>query len=240
MKPAARACLLFAGVVIMSAGIVLVTKSDLGNTPISSTAYVMSLGVPVISYGSYVMIWNMLLLLGQIVILRRRFKAVSLLQVPISLVFSAGVDVFNHVLGFLVPQSYPESFVVLAAGIVVLALGVACTVVPNIVMNSGEAFVSAVTARTGWNFGHTKVGFDLACVALAAIVSLLVMGRVEGVREGSLVAAATTGFVVNFFVRMMGGVRPPMPPRSKRVREEKPSAREDVASAGKSASEAAA
>ena len=90
----------------------------------------------------------------------------------------------------------------------VLAFGVACTVVANIVMNCGEAFVCAITSRTGWNFGHTKVGFDLGCVVLAVIASVALMGGVAGVREGTVIAAAATGFIVNAFIKLMGGVRP--------------------------------
>ena len=41
------------------------------------------------------------------------------------------------------------------------------------------------------------------------------MGNVTGVREGTVAAAVLTGFVVNFFVRLMGGVRPPIKMASK-------------------------
>lgn len=74
----------------------------------------------------------------------------------------------------------------------------------------GEALVAAITSKTGWNFGHTKVGFDISCVIIACAVSLVTMGRVIGVREGTVAAAVLTGFVVNFFVRKMGGACPPL------------------------------
>lgn len=204
---AARWCLLALGVVIMAAGIVLVTKSATGNTPISSAAYVMSIAHPAISYGVYVFAWNILLLLGQIVILRRDFKALSLLQIPISVLFGASIDVFNHALSWFTAAYYPEELVILALGIIALALGVACTVVANVAMNSGEAFVAAIVEKTGWNFGHTKVGFDIGCVAFACVVSMATMGGIVGVREGTVAAAVLTGFVVNFFLRIMGGAQ---------------------------------
>ena len=34
------------------------------------------------------------------------------------------------------------------------------------------------------------------------------MGTVAGVREGTVIAAAATGFVVNVFIKLMGGVKP--------------------------------
>ena len=98
----------------------------------------------------------------------------------------------------------------LALGIITLAAGVSLTVVANVAMNCGEALVAAITSKTGWNFGHTKVGFDISCVIIACAVSLVTMGNVTGVREGTVAAAVLTGFVVNFFVRKMGGARPPL------------------------------
>lgn len=205
---AARFGLLAAGVIVMTAGIVLVTKSNLGTSPISSLGYVLSLAFPAVSYGTFMFAWNSALLIGQIAILRRRFKAFALLQIPLSVLFSLGIDVFDRALRFVSPDGYLASLAVLALGIAVLAFGVACTVVANVVMNCGEAFVCAITSTTGWNFGRTKVGFDLGCVAVAAIASLALMGAVAGVREGTVAAAALTGLLVNAFIRMMGGVRP--------------------------------
>ena len=43
---ALRWCLLAIGIVVMAAGIVIVTKSATGNTPISSTGYVLSVAFP--------------------------------------------------------------------------------------------------------------------------------------------------------------------------------------------------
>ena len=162
------------------------------------------------SYGAFMFAWNIALLLGQIAVLRRDFKAIALLQIPISVVFSLGIDAFNNLFALYEPSSYPESLVLLAIGVVVLAFGVACTVVANVAMNSGEALVCAVAGKAGWNFGRTKVGFDLVCVSLAVAASLVLLGGIEGVREGTLVAAFATGLVANAFIDLMGGARPPL------------------------------
>lgn len=209
------------GIVVMAAGIVIVTKSATGNTPISSTGYVLSVVFPDISYGVFMFGWNVFLLLLQIAILRSRFRASSLVQIPISVLFSLGIDGFAHLFSFMVPVNYLASLGLLALGICVLALGVACTVVANVALNCGEALVAAITSKTGWNFGHTKVGFDVSCVAFACIASFTLTGGIIGVREGTVAAAFITGFVVNFFVKHMGGVRPAIPMRSKKTKASK-------------------
>ena len=164
---ALRWCLLAIGIVVMAAGIVIVTKSATGNTPISSTGYVLSVAFPSVSYGVFMFFWNLLLLLGQVIILRRRFQPLALLQIPISVLFSLSIDAFASLLSWFAPANYAESLGMLALGILTLAAGVSCTVVANVAMNCGEALVAAITSKTGWNFGHTKVGFDISCVIIA-------------------------------------------------------------------------
>lgn len=71
-------------------------------------------------------------------------------------------------------------------------------------MNSGEAFIKAVSDRTGHNFGNVKIAFDVGCVALAAGLSLLLFrGQIIGVREGTVISALLTGLVVEYFVRRL-------------------------------------
>lgn len=71
-------------------------------------------------------------------------------------------------------------------------------------LDSGEAFVKAVADRWGKNFGNVKVGFDVGCVALSVMLSLLLFdGAVVGTREGTVLTALLTGFIVKFFVARM-------------------------------------
>lgn len=61
--------------------------------------------------------------------------------------------------------------------------------IANVVMLSGEAFVKAIHLRTGKEFGITKIGFDTTLALLACAASLLLAGTIEGVREGTIIAA---------------------------------------------------
>lgn len=53
----------------------------------------------------------------------------------------------------------------------------------------------------GQVFGKVKVVFDWTLVGLAVASSLLLMGRVEAVREGTLVSAVLVGVLVRLFSR---------------------------------------
>ena len=70
----------------------------------------------------------------------------------------------------------------------------------NVIMNSGEAFVKAITDTIHKDFGSVKIAFDISCVVSAVVLSLLFFDfSVVGVREGTVLSAVITGAFVRFF-----------------------------------------
>lgn len=204
---AGRVALMLAGIAVMALGIDVVVKADLGNSPISATPNVLALGFPAVSFGTFVLGWQCFLVLVQVVLLRREFRLVDLWQIPISVFFGLCIDWFMALLGAAAPTTYLASWLWLAVGMAVLAAGIVMTVVSGTVMNCGEAVVQAVARKTGARFGTVKVGFDLACAALAVLCALVFVGHLAGVREGTVVCAALTGVVVNGYMALYGRVR---------------------------------
>lgn len=186
-------------------GVAVTKRGELGVSPISSVANVISEVPGAPSLGTLLIIWNTVLLLGQIVLLRRDFKAVQLLQLPLSVVFGVFTDLGMRIAAFIPAESYAARIFSVAAGTVILAFGISLAVTANVVMNSGEAFVKAVSDITGKNFGNLKVAFDVLCVALSVVLSLLLFnGKIVGTREGTLIAAVFTGLSVKAFVKITG------------------------------------
>ena len=188
----------------MALGIALMVKAKLGTSPISSLPYIFSLRFTAISLGGFTILWNLLLILGQAVVLRRKFRWYQLIQIPLTLVFGAFVDLAKELLGFLNPENYLFQAAVLLFGCLVLAFGVSFTVLAGVVMNSGEAFVAAVAKQTGKDFGLVKVFFDSSLVLLSAGLSFAFFGMVAGVREGTVIAALLSGFIIRIFNRLLG------------------------------------
>ena len=106
-------------------------------------------------------------------------------------------------LASLVPQSYAGHWVILLMGCTCLGLGVALEVVPNVLILPCEGFVRVCSQEFHWDFGKTKTGFDLTMVAAAALLSLLDLGAVYGLREGTVVCALTVGFISRFFCKRL-------------------------------------
>lgn len=190
-----------AGLYFLAMGIVLIVRSALGTTPISSVNYVVSLNTP-LSLGMCTFLINMLLILGQFWLIRgrrtRRDVVEILLQIPFSFLFSAFIDMNMMLTEGIEPDAYWMSLVLLASGCLTQALGVTLELKPKVAMMSAEAFVRYASVRYDKEFGRLKVWFDVSLVSLAILLSLILTSHIEGVREGSVVAACVTGYIVTF------------------------------------------
>lgn len=191
--------LFFAGI-----GVAFTKHGELGVSPISSVANVMSLKFDFFTIGSWLIIWNCVLILGQIILLRKEFKLYQLLQIPLSFLFGYFTDFGMWIVSFIPANSYFVRLLMLFIGIAVLAFGISLSVIANVIMNSGEAIVKVISDKTGFEFGNVKVVFDISCVIVSIILSLIFFDmKIVGTREGTILSAVLTGFVVKFFTRLL-------------------------------------
>ncbi|WP_303328825.1 YczE/YyaS/YitT family protein [Duncaniella muris] len=189
------------GLYFLTLGVVLIIRSSLGTSPISSFSYVLSLNTP-LTLGMATFILNMLLIAGQFWFLRgigtRRDYMEIMMQIPFSLLFSAFLDINMYLFRGMTPESYAGALAFLAVGCLIQAFGVVLEIKPNVVAMSGEGFVKYAARRFGKDFGRVKVMVDVGLVLLAVVTSLAMTHSIIGVREGTLVAALGVGLLVSF------------------------------------------
>ena len=104
---------------------------------------------------------------------------------------------------FVDPQSYISSVIYLLVGCLILGFGVYTEVLANVAMLPGESFVRAVSSTWKTEFGTTKVAFDVSLTVIAAVLSLIFAHRLDGVREGTIIAALLVGFIARLFGRKL-------------------------------------
>ena len=81
---------------------------------------------------------------------------------------------------------------------------VSLSVIANVILNSGEAFVKAVSDTTHISFSNMKIIFDVACVVISVLLSLIFFQfKIVGTREGTVISALCTGMVVKFFTKWL-------------------------------------
>lgn len=181
-------------------GVAFTKHAELGVSPISSVANVMSCKFDSLSLGVWLIIWNCVLIAGQIIILRKKFEFKQLLQIPLSFLFGWFTDICMRIVSEIPSDSYPVKIIMVLAGIVILAFGISLSVIANVIMNSGEAFVKAISDTTHKEFGNIKIIFDVLCVAIALVLSLAFFNlQIVGTREGTVLSALLTGAVVKLF-----------------------------------------
>ena len=149
------------GLFVNSLGVALITKANLGTSPISSIPYVLSLNYP-FTLGNFTIFFSILLIVLQLILLGKNFKVEHLLQIPVSLIFGYFIDACMILLGFVNPHSYPVKVIDLLIGCLILGVGVYMEVLADVVMLPGESFVRAVVFRWKTEFGITKICFDVS------------------------------------------------------------------------------
>lgn len=194
MNKLKRYIIFLLGLFISSLGVSLVTKANLGTSPISSIPYVLSLNYP-LTLGNFTIIFNLLLIVLQIIILRKIFKIENILQIPVSIAFGYFIDFTMYLFAWVNPQNYLIKLITLFIGCLILGFGVYLEVLADVVMLPGESFVRSIVVTWNTNFGNTKVIFDTSMTVTAAILSFVFFHKLNGIREGTVVCALLVGFI---------------------------------------------
>ena len=200
-----RYIFLLAGLFVNGLGVSFITKAGLGTSPITSIPYTLSLGfTPTV--GMFTLVFNIFLVILQVILLRRNFQLQNLLQLPIIALFSFFIDLTMSFLGFIQPETYLLKVISLVIGCLILGFGVFMEMVANVAMLPGEATVRAVSDVFSTDFGKTKIAFDSSMTVIAAILSFIMFRHLDGVREGTIVAAILVGFIARIFKKYIGGI----------------------------------
>lgn len=189
-----RYLFLCVGLCIMAFGVAFSIEANLGTSPISSLPYVTSLLTP-LSVGNTTILMHCVFILIQIMILRKRYEPVQLMQLPVAFLFGYLTDFAVWALDKVTYKTYWQQWLLCVIGILLVAIGVSFEVTANVVTLAGEGVVLAICKVCPIKFGYMKVGFDATLVVISCILSLVFLGGLHGVREGTIAAAIFVGLI---------------------------------------------
>lgn len=192
---------LIIGLFIMSWGICLSVRCNLGTTPISAIPNVLSFATG-ISLGTLTIIFNALLLLIQILILRSKFPRIQLFQLVVTTIFGYFIDFALSLTTNLIPQDTTQQVLLCVLGCFVLALGVFFEVNSHAVVLPGEGVSLAICAVSSIKFEKMKVIFDSTNVIISIILSLYYFGGFVGVGIGTILAGILVGYIIRFYKKI--------------------------------------
>lgn len=191
-----RAVVYVVGLCLIAFGISFSVKSNLGVSPVSCVPYALSLATGV-DLGVLTTLVFIVFILLQLLILRRDFQLRNLLQILCSTLFGYLVTFAGLVTQAVPsPQAYGARMLLLALSMALIALGLFLYLCARIMPLPGEGLIQAAERKTRFPFWKIKIAFDSALVLISAAISLISLGELISVREGTVISAIGVGFLV--------------------------------------------
>ncbi len=203
------------GLLTITIGINISKMTVMGISPVSSIPRACE-QIWGFTLGTTTFIAYILLVLGQLLVLRKEFRLWNVLGLALTVIFSLMVDItgtdpkaIGHLLiDFPRPEGYPMRFVYTIASCIIIGIGVFLYLRPNWVPMPAEGLALAISQKTGIVFGNCKSGVDTGMICIAMILQIIYLGGFESflmpsvvVREGTVIAALGVGQVVKFLAK---------------------------------------
>jgi uncharacterized membrane protein YczE len=190
-----RYLIYFLSLFIISLGASLSIKANLGTSPLICLPYVSSLIVNY-SVGEIMFVFTVIFILIQIILLRGGFEKRQYLQLVVGTIFSAFIDFSMMLVNFINPVGYVSQMMLLLISCVVVAFGVLLEIQTEIVYLPADGVIVAISRVLKKEFSTVKPFVDTSMVVIAAILSVVFLGYLAGVREGTVISAIIIGPIV--------------------------------------------
>jgi len=204
MKRYSRYIVYLISLFIISLGASLSIKANLGTSPLICIPYVCSL-ISNLSVGTTSFLFSVLLILIQVILLKGGFEKRQYLQLVIGTIFSVFIDLTLFLVDFLNPADYFSQLALLIVSCVVMAFGVLLEIKTEVVYIPGDGFIVAISKVLKKEFGKVKPYCDVSFVVVATILSVVFLGYLAGVREGTVISAVIIGPIVRVFKKYLDG-----------------------------------
>jgi len=188
------------GLFIAAMGVALSTKAGLGTSPVASVPYSISLLNRTLTFGWWLNIWSVIQIVVQVALLRKKCKPMEIIiQTILAFVYGYLTDFSCTLINGIQANSYVIQFGLMILSCFVLGLGIWIQFKGGVAMLPGEAMNRAISEVTGKRYENIKIFFDVLYIIVAAVIGFLFIGKMEGVREGSIIAALLIGNIIKIY-----------------------------------------
>ena len=192
-----RYLLFLIGLFIAALGVAFSTKAGLGTSPVASVPYSCSLVSGLFTFGGWLNLWSVLQITTQVLVMKGKCNYVEIaIQTALAFVYGYLTNFACWLVRDLTADTYPVQMAYMITGCFILALGIWVQFKGGVAMLPGEAMNRAIAQATGKRYENIKIFFDVVYIALSAVICLVFLGRLEGVREGSIIAALVIGTII--------------------------------------------
>lgn len=200
MNKVSRYGLFLIGLFIASMGVAFSTKAGLGTSPVASVPYSVSLVSSLFTFGGWLNLLSVIQIAVQIIVMKGKCNYVEIaIQTVLAFVYGYLTNLSCYIIRDLSADSYMVQLIYMLLGCFILALGIWIQVKGGVAMLPGEAMNRAISIRTGRRYENIKIFFDVIYILLSAAICLIFLNRLEGVREGSIIAAVLVGNIIKMY-----------------------------------------
>lgn len=202
-----RLSLYVIGLFIMTLGISMSVKSNLGVSPVSSIPYTITC-IFGLEMGKATILFHVALVLLQVLILRRAFEVKNLLQIIVGIMFGYFTTFSNYLFSFLpTPENMAVRLLMMLGSTILIAIGIFFYLPANIMPLAGEGAMKTISEVSHIAFSNVKIGFDVTMVAVSLIACLISLRTLGSVGIGTIAAAVLVGMILGIINRHFGSRR---------------------------------
>lgn len=189
-----RTAIYITGLLFLAFGVAFSVNSNLGVSPVNSLPYVVS-RISGIEMGTCVIAVFSFYLFLQILLLRKNFRWINLTQLLFSTIFGYFVSLAKWIVGDFYLPTYLGQLMMLFISIVLVAIGVCLYMDVKLVNMPMEGMTAAIQEilLKKLPFHEVKVIMDCLVVGISILLTLIFLGRIEGIREGTVICALMVG-----------------------------------------------
>ena len=200
--------LFIVGLFIASMGVAFSTKAGLGTSPVASVPYSISLVSSLLSFGGWLNLLSVIHIITQVAVLKGKCNYAEIaIQTVLAFVYGYLTNLSVWLIRGIAVTGYPMQFLFMLLGCAILALGIWIQLKGGVAMLPGEAMNRAISKVSGKRYENVKIFFDILYIVISALICMVFLGRLQGVREGSIIAAVLVGNIIKVYNRIFDKVR---------------------------------
>lgn len=182
----------------------LLTTANFGLSMVVAPAYIVSLKVPLLTFGQAEYVVQGLLFIALCLILRK-FKLLYLFSFIGGFIYGTILDLWRTFVPWLNPEVYaPGAFpmkiriLLFVVGFLINSFSVMLYFQVYLYPQVYEFFVKGISERFGIELSLVKRCFDMSCLAIAIVVSLVAFHKFVGIGVGTVLLAFGNGLLIKF------------------------------------------
>lgn len=178
-------------VVLNSLGVLLMLHSGSGISAISSVPYAFRKVMPWLTLGTWTYIFQGLLVCT-LMLMRKKFVPTYLFSFVVGFVFGELMDLHELWITRL-PVNLPLRVLYFVLSYLILCFGIALSNRCKLPIVPTDLFPREVSDITKVPYSRIKIGFDVTCLMVTALLTFFGLGRIEGLGIGTVAATFMMG-----------------------------------------------